>query len=148
MTGQLSSLINHDHLYSRDSSILVCVYTCWLLHSYDYRIALIFRGSKFSQIAVFDNFVEKNSRIRCRSRRWCEVSKFSLQCFRKWHLIHENRENLDPRNISAIRYYQTIARSCDIQCSVQNLWAVSFHSGPSNSLAMEVCASLTCNITS
>ena len=46
---------------------------------YAYRIALIFHGSKFSRFAVFDNFVEKNSRIRCRSIQWCKVSKFSLK---------------------------------------------------------------------
>ncbi len=32
-----------------------------------YRIALIFRGSKFSRIAVFENFVEIISRIRSSS---------------------------------------------------------------------------------
>ncbi len=31
---------------------------------WDYRIALIFRGSKFSRIAVLENFVEIISRIR------------------------------------------------------------------------------------
>ena len=64
-----------------------------------YHIALIFRGSKFSQIAAFDNFIEKISRICCRSRRWYGVSKFSLKYFCK---CRENRENLDPQNISAI----------------------------------------------
>ena len=73
---------------------------------FSYCIALIFRGSKFPRIAVFDNFVEKFSRIRCtitRSRRWCKVSKFPLKYFREWHRICENRKNLDPQNISAIR---------------------------------------------
>ena len=65
-----------------------------------YHIALIFRGSKFSRIAIFDNFVEKISWIHYRSRGWCDVSKFSLKYFREWHRIRENRENLDPQNIS------------------------------------------------
>ena len=49
-----------------------------------YRIVLIFRWSKFSRIAVFDNFVEKISRIRCRitrSRRWCKELKIFVEIF-------------------------------------------------------------------
>ena len=30
--------------------------------------------------------------------------QFLLKYFRKWHRIRENRENLDPQNISAIQY--------------------------------------------
>ena len=37
----------------------------------EYRIALIFRGSKFSRIAVFFNFVEIISRMCCSIRRQC-----------------------------------------------------------------------------
>ena len=66
-----------------------------------YCIELIFRGSKFSWIAVFGNFILKNSQIRCRSRRWCKVSK---SLFREWHRICENHKNLDLQNISAIQY--------------------------------------------
>ena len=36
-----------------------------------YCLALIFRGSKFSQTAVFKKFVEIISRIRCSIRRQC-----------------------------------------------------------------------------
>ena len=34
-----------------------------------YRMALIFRGSKFSRIALREHFVEKNSRIRGKTPR-------------------------------------------------------------------------------
>ena len=70
-----------------------------------YRIVLIFCGSKFLQIAVFDNFVEKKKLQLCyRSRRWCEVSKISFKIFQEWHRIRKNRENLNPQNISTIWY--------------------------------------------
>ncbi len=38
--------------------------TLFAVNPVRYRIALIFRGSKFSRIAVFENFVEIISRIR------------------------------------------------------------------------------------
>ena len=71
-----------------------------------YHIALIFRESIFSRIAVYDNFVAKILQICCRSRQWCEVSKFLLKYFCEWHRI---RENLDPRDISAIRYDHVVS---------------------------------------
>ena len=77
---------------ARESALPYSTYKC------------IFHGSKFSQIAVFDNFIEKILQIRCRSRcRWCKVSTFLLKYFREGHRIRENRKILDPRNISAIR---------------------------------------------
>ena len=57
-----------------------------------YHTALIFCGSKFLRIAAFDNFVEKISWIRCRSRQWCKVSKFLLKFFHECHQIHKNRK--------------------------------------------------------
>ena len=69
---------------------------------FQYRIALILRvrRSKFSRIAVFDNFFLIFSRIICRSRRWCEVSKFSSKYFREWHRIRETwSRSSGPRNI-------------------------------------------------
>ena len=71
-------------------------------------IALVFCGSKFLQIAVFGNFVEKILRIRCGSRWWCKVSKFSLKYFCECHRICKNCENLDPQDISAIQYLKHI----------------------------------------
>ena len=72
--------------------------------SMQYCIGLIFCGSKISGICVFDNFVEKISRICCRSRWCCKVSKFSVKYFCEWHRIRENCENLDPQNISTMQY--------------------------------------------
>ena len=66
----------------------------------DYCIAQKFQGSKFSQIAVFGDFVEIISRIRCtRAPRMAHVIKFSLKYFREWLKI---REIKDPRKFSAI----------------------------------------------
>ena len=73
----------------------------WDFMTATYRIVLICRRSKCLQIAVFD----KISWIRCRSWWWCEVSKFSLKYFHKWHRICKNCENLDPQNIHVCKCY-------------------------------------------
>ena len=57
-----------------------------------YRIALSFRGSKFLRIAIFEDFVEISSQIRC---------KFLLKYFHKQLKIHEIRKIKDLRKISA-----------------------------------------------
>ena len=46
------------------------------LHVTVYRIALIFRGSKFSRIAVFGNFVEIISRMRAAQYATPTISEF------------------------------------------------------------------------
>ena len=98
-----------------------------LRHSLTYHIALIFHGSKFLQIAVFDNFVEKNLWIHCRSRRQCEVSKFSLKYFREWHRIRENHENLDLQNISTIILLWYLHMQMEIYCSYWCVeWCIPF----------------------
>ena len=86
-------------------AITIHLFHTWKLHNDAYEIMINFIP-KVKLIIISTNWkklVEKISRIRCRSRRWYEVSKFSLKYFREWHRIRENRENLDPRNISAIR---------------------------------------------
>ena len=64
---------------------------------------LIFCGSKFSQIAVLKEFVEKFCGcvlpMRVAAHRG---SLFQLNKFRKRFQIHEIHEIKDPRNISAI----------------------------------------------
>ena len=57
-----------------------------------YRIALNFRRSKFSQIAIFEDFVEIISRIRCTSTLHAVCQKFSLKYFHKRLKIREIRE--------------------------------------------------------
>ena len=54
-----------------------------------YRIVLNFRGSKFSWIAVFEDFVEIISRTRCMRTPHAACQKCSLKYFRERLKIHE-----------------------------------------------------------
>ena len=63
-----------------------------------YRIALNFRGPKFSQIAIS---LKHNLQIRCTHTPHGACQKFSLKCFRKQLKIHEIK---DPQKFCAIRY--------------------------------------------
>ena len=63
-------------------------------------IALNFRRSKFSQIAIFEDFVEiiaNSARAHCMPR----VKKFPLKYFREWLKIHEIK---GPQKFIAIWY--------------------------------------------
>ena len=69
-----------------------------------YRIVLNFQGSKFSRIAIFEDFVEIVSRIRCMCTLHAACQKISMKYFREWLKIHKIREVKDLRKFSAIRY--------------------------------------------
>ena len=47
-----------------------------MIHKHKYCIVLIFRGSKFSRIAVLKEFVEKYSRIHVAMRMTAQGLKF------------------------------------------------------------------------
>ena len=66
-----------------------------------YRIALNFRGPKFSRIAIS---LKHNSRIRCTHTPHSACQKFSLKCFRKRLKICKIHEIKDPQKFCAIRY--------------------------------------------
>ena len=70
-----------------------------------YRIALNLWGSKFSRTAIFKDFVEIISRIRCTRALHAMCYKFSLKYFRIRLKIHEIK---DPRKFSSIRYVHRI----------------------------------------
>ena len=72
--------------------------------AYMYRIALNFRGSKFSRIAIFEDFVEIISRTHCTRTLHAVCQKFLLKYFREQLEI---REIKDPRKFSAIQYIVT-----------------------------------------
>ena len=68
-------LYTHVHVFTK-VYLYYSMYVCSQrlippLLFYVYRIALIFRGSKFSRIAGFFYFVEIISRMRCSIRRQC-----------------------------------------------------------------------------
>ena len=66
-------------------------------------IALIFGGSKFLRIVIFEDFVEIISRIRCTRTLHAACQKCSLKYFRKRLKIREIYEIKDPRKFSAIQ---------------------------------------------
>ena len=53
------------------------------------------------------------------------MSKFSLKYFHMWYQIHEN---LDPQNISAIRYVENVTRVCD-ECDGEGVMEVLMMDG-------------------
>ena len=69
-----------------------------------YRIVLNFRGSKFSRITTFEDFVEIISQICCTHTSHAACHKFSLKYFRKWLKIREIHKIKGPQKFSAIRY--------------------------------------------
>ena len=69
-----------------------------------YRIVLNFRGPKFSQIAIVEEFIEIISRICCTRTLHAACQKFSLKYFHERLKIREIREIKDPRKFSAIQY--------------------------------------------
>ena len=64
--------------------------------AYMYRIELNFRGSKFSRIVIFEDFVEIILQTRCTRILHATCQKFSLKYFREQLKICEIREIKDP----------------------------------------------------
>ena len=86
-------------------SVCVCVSVCVCEHIY--RIALNFRGSKFSRRAGFEEFVEIILQIHCMCTLHAVCQKFSLKYFHKRLKIREICEIKDPQKFSTIRYLLT-----------------------------------------
>ena len=57
----------------------MCRYTIELVNKYHIIMALIFRGSKFSQIAALKEFVEKISQIRVSHVCYSTVAKILVE---------------------------------------------------------------------
>ena len=64
--------------------------------NHPYRIALLFRQSKFLQIAALKKFVEKFSRIRVAYVCYNAMSQILVELFREQFQVCEIREIKDP----------------------------------------------------
>ena len=72
--------------------------------STSYRITLNFRGSKFSQIVVLEDFVEVFLRIHCTHTLHATCHKFLLKYFHKRLKNHKICEIKDSRKFCTMRY--------------------------------------------
>ena len=62
----------------------------------NYRIPLSLRGSEFSQIAIFEDFIETILRICCMRILHATCQKFSLKYFYELLKIHKIGKIKDP----------------------------------------------------
>ena len=69
-----------------------------------YRITLNFRGSKFSQIVVFEDFVEVFLQIRCTRALHATRQKFLLKYFREQLKNYKICEIKDSRKFCTMQY--------------------------------------------
>ena len=79
---------------------ILCWYRGLISWGLYYRIALNFRGSKFSRIVIFEGFIKLILGIRCMHTLHAVCQKFSLKYFCKWLKIREICKIKDPRNYS------------------------------------------------
>ena len=108
---------------------------CFIRSDINYRIA---RGSKFSQIAIFEDFVEIISQIRCTHTLHATCQKFSLKYFQKQFKTREVHAIKDLQKFSAIQYICAEWKGLEVR--PKNL--ITNTSNPSISCKLQKCPSI------